>query len=61
MRFVRCNTTGEYEAMILSPEQAYAVLHNLREAERTPTLSAAATDLRISECPGAGMASVSFV
>jgi hypothetical protein len=26
MRFVRCKTTSEYEAMILNPEQAYAVL-----------------------------------
>jgi hypothetical protein len=28
MRFVRCKTTSEYEAMILTPEQAYAVLLN---------------------------------
>jgi hypothetical protein len=35
MRFVRCKTTSEYEAMILTPEQAYAVLLNLREPERT--------------------------
>jgi hypothetical protein len=26
MRFVRCKTTSGYEAMILTPEQAYAVL-----------------------------------
>jgi hypothetical protein len=25
MRFVRCKTTSGYEAMILTPEQAYAV------------------------------------
>jgi len=37
MRFVRCKTTSGYEAMILSPEQAYAILLNLREPERTLT------------------------
>ncbi len=52
MRFVRCNTTSGYEAMILTPEQAYAVLLNLREPERTLTLLAAGTGLRISECLG---------
>ena len=52
MRFVRCKTTCEYEAMILTPEQAYAVLLNLREPERTLTLLAAGTGLRISECLG---------
>ena len=26
MRFVRCKTTSRYEAMILSPEQAYAIV-----------------------------------
>jgi hypothetical protein len=34
MRFVRCKTTSGYEAMILTPEQAYAVLLNLQEPER---------------------------
>ena len=50
MRFVRCRTTSGYEAMILTPEQAYAVLLNLQEPERTLTLLAAGTGLRISEC-----------
>jgi integrase len=48
MRFVRCRTTSTYEAMILTPEQAYAVLLNLQEPERT--LLASGTGLRISEC-----------
>jgi integrase len=52
MRFVRCKTTSDYEAMILTPEQAYAVLLNLREPERALTLLAAGTGLRISECLG---------
>ena len=60
MRFVRCKTTSEYEAMILSPEQAYAVLLNLQEPERTLTLLAADTGLRISECLGLQWQDVSF-
>jgi hypothetical protein len=50
-RFVRCKTTSEYEAMILTPEQAYAVLLNLREPEPTLTLLAAGTGLRIVNAP----------
>lgn len=49
MRFVRCKTTSSYEAMILTPEQAYAVLVKLQEPERTLTLLASGTGLRISE------------
>ena len=60
MRFVRCNTTSGYEAMILTPEQAYAVLLNLREPERTLTLLATGTGLRISECLGLQWQDVSF-
>ena len=60
MCFVRCKTTSEYEAMILSPEQAYSVLLNLREPERTLTLLAAGTGLRISECLGLQWQDVSF-
>ena len=60
MRFVRCQTTSEYEAMILSPEQAFTVMLNLPEPERTLTLLAAATGLRISECLGLQWQDVSF-
>ena len=60
VRFVRCKTTTDYEAMILTPEQAYAVLLNLREPERTLTLLAAGTGLRISECLGLQWQDVSF-
>src|SRR5215831_2317605 len=35
LRFVRCKTTSGYEAMILTPEQAYAALLNLQEPERS--------------------------
>lgn len=60
MRFVRCRTTSAYEAMILTPEQAYAVLFNLQEAERTLTLLASGTGLRIPECLGLQWQDVSF-
>ena len=60
MRFVRCKTTSGYEAMILTPEQAYAVFRNLRDPERTLTLLAAGTGLRISECLGLQWQDVSF-
>ena len=52
MRFVRCTTTSGYEAMILTPEQACAIVRNLQGPERTLTLLAAGTGLRISECLG---------
>jgi len=52
MRFVRCKTTSDYEAMILTPQQAFNVLMQLAEPERTLTLLASATGLRISECLG---------
>jgi len=60
MRFVRCRTTSGYEAMILTPQQAYAVLLNLQEPERTLTLLASGTGLRISECLGLQWQDVSF-
>jgi integrase len=60
MRFVRCKTISGYEAMILTPEQALAILRNLEEPERTLTLLAAATGLRISECLGLQWQDVSF-
>jgi integrase len=60
LRFVRCKTTSSYEAVILSPEQAFAVLVDLPEPERTLTLLAASTGLRISECLGLQWQDVNF-
>src|SRR5437660_1995901 len=60
MRFVRCKTTSDYEAMILTPQQAFIVLMNLEEPERTLTLLAASTGLRISECLGLQWEDVNF-
>jgi integrase len=60
LRFVRCKTTSDYEAIILTPEQAFAVLLSLQEPERTLTLLAAGTGLRISECLGLQWQDVDF-
>ena len=60
MRFVRCKTTSAYEAMILTPKQAFDVLMHLQEPERTLTLLASATGLRISECLGLQWHDVNF-
>ena len=60
LRFVRCKTTSDYEAIILTPEQAFAVLLSLPEPERTLTLLAAGTGLRISECLGLQWLDVDF-
>jgi integrase len=46
--------------MILTPEQAYAIASNLRDPERTLTLLAAGTGLRILECLGLQWQDVSF-
>lgn len=60
IRFVRCKTTSNYEARILNPQQAFAVLMRLQDPERTLTLLAASTGLRISECLGLRWNDVEF-
>ncbi len=60
LRFVRCKTTSGYEAMILTPEQAFSVLIGLPDPEKTLTLLAASTGLRISECLGLQWQDVNF-
>jgi integrase len=52
MKWVRCKTTSDYEAIILTPEQAFHLVRDFPPLERTLTLLAAATGLRISECLG---------
>ena len=52
--------TSDYEAIILTPEQAFTVLLGLQEPERTLTLLAAGTGLRISECLGLQWQDVDF-
>ncbi len=60
LRFVRCKTTSSYEAIILTPAQAFAILVELPDPERTLTLLAAATGLRISESLGLRWQDVQF-
>nr|MBA3915020.1 site-specific integrase [Terriglobales bacterium] len=60
LRFVRCKTTTDYEAIVITPEQAFMILVILPEPERTLTLPAASTGLRISECLGLQWQDVSF-
>ena len=43
LRFVRCKTTSEYEAIIISSQQAFALLMEMPEPERTLTLLASAS------------------
>jgi integrase len=49
MMFVRCATTSDYEAVVLSPEQTFAVLEHLDQPEYTLALLIACTGLRQSE------------
>jgi integrase len=60
MPLVRCKTTSDYEPIVLKPEQAFALLTKLPEPERTLTLLAAGTGLRISECLGLQWRDIDF-
>jgi len=60
LRFVRCKTTREYEALIPTPKQAFDLFMALPEPECTMALLVAATGLRISECLGLRWADVEF-
>jgi len=52
MRWVRCKTTSDYEAIILTPKQAFELVESFPLLERTLTLLTAGTGLRISETLG---------
>src|SRR6202047_3987380 len=52
MNWVRQRTTSNYQALIMTPQQAFEILLNTREPRRTLLLSDAATALRVSEILG---------
>jgi len=52
MNWVRQRTTSTYQALIMTPQQAFEILLNIPEPRRTLALSDAATALRVSEILG---------
>jgi integrase len=50
MRWVSVGTTSDYEAVVVTPEQAWSIAENLPLYERTLVITEAATACRISEC-----------
>jgi integrase len=50
MRWVSVGATSDYEAVVLTPEQAWSIAESLPPYERTIVITEAATGCRISEC-----------
>ena len=50
MRWVSVGATSDYEAVVLTPEQAWSMAANLPLYERTLVITEAVTACRISEC-----------
>lgn len=57
---VRCRTTSDYEALTITPQQAFSIWQKLPQVESLLVLLAASTGLRISECLGLQWANVDF-
>ena len=57
---MRCKTTSDYEAITITPRQAWKIWSRLPEPESTLTLLAASTGLRISECLGLQWGDVAY-
>ena len=60
MRWVRQQTTSDYTAIIMRPEQAFEMLLNVPEPRRTLVLTDAATALRVSEVLGLKWLDINF-
>lgn len=52
MKWVSCSTTTSYEALTLSPEEAFAIVERLPLFERTLLILVAVTAIRIGEALG---------
>jgi len=50
LRWVSVGTTSDYEAKVVTPEQAWSIAENLPLYERTLIITDAATGCRVSEC-----------
>ena len=50
MRWVSVGTTSDYEAVVVTPEQAWSIAETLPLYERTLVITDSATGCRISEC-----------
>jgi integrase len=61
LRFVRCKTSSSYEAMTISPQQAFAIWSRLQQPESTIVLLAASCGLRASECLGLRWEDIDYV
>lgn len=57
---VRCRSTSDYEALTITPQQAFSIWYKLPQVESLLVLLAASTGLRISECLGLQWANVDF-
>jgi integrase len=57
---VRCRTTSDYDAVTITPQQAFPIWQKLPLVEGLLVLLAASTGLRISECLGLQCADVDF-
>lgn len=60
MTSVRCRTTSDYEAVTITPQQAFSIWQKLPLVEGVLALLAASTGLRISECLGLQWADIDF-
>lgn len=60
VRWVRQSARSDYEAVSVTPEQAYKIMMELPPMERMLTLLIAATGLRISEALGLQWADIDY-
>lgn len=59
--FVRASAKSDYKAILISPEQAFAIIQELQDPAKTLAILSAATGLRISESLGLQWQDIDFV